>query len=96
MVVAIALTAAGVPADDVALDYARTAECLRERHEAELAALPPGDERETLRHWQGARPGTILGMLSHIDDRYGSVPAYLAANGMAPGQIDALRVRLAG
>jgi protein-tyrosine phosphatase len=94
MVVAIALTAAGVPPDVVALDYARTAECLRERHEAELAALPPGPERETLRHWQGARPETILGMLAHIEDRYGGVPAYLTRHGLTPGELAALRVRL--
>ena len=93
MFVALVLRLAGVAIDDIAADYALTAECLRERYDAELAAAPPA-ERERLRDRQSSDPDTIARMLDAVERRHGDVAAYLAAYGLTAGQIGAARARL--
>jgi len=95
IVVALALTVAGVGPGEVATDYTLSARNLRARFAERLAALPAGAEREALlREQQSCRPETILGALGHLTDRYGGVPAYFARHGMTADELAALRRRL--
>ncbi len=94
LLVALMLRAVGVAADEIAADYALTAECLRERHEAELAAETDPDARDRLRQLQGCEPETIIGTLSYVDDRFGGSARYLASAGVTGGQLARLRARL--
>ncbi|MGA8117384.1 MAG: tyrosine-protein phosphatase [Actinocatenispora sp.] len=94
MYVALALHAAGVAARHIAEDYAYTAHCLRGQIEHDLDDLPDEQTRARLRDLHGSEPGTILGMLEHVDTRYGSVGNYLRGHGMSQRQYDTLRERL--
>jgi protein tyrosine/serine phosphatase len=94
VIVALALRVAGVADDVIAADYGYTAECLRDRHEAALAACADEDARNELRDQQRSDPATILAVLRRIDDDYGDVPAYLRSHGMPAETLSRLRSRL--
>lgn len=91
LVVALALALVGADADALADDYELTNERLAPRY-AELPAdreLPVGRENPPTRD-------VILEALRHLHSRHGSVEAYLAAGGLTPGHVRALRARLVG
>lgn len=94
IVVALALRVAGVAPGAIAVDYALSADCLRERHDAGLARLAEGPEREELRELQRSEPETILAMLTAVDERHGGIAEYLRHRGVGMEQQARLRDRL--
>jgi len=94
MVVALALSIAGVAADVVAQDYALTDECLQEHYAAELAQQTDPAKREQLRSWQQTKPETMLGVLEHLSQRYGGVEQYLINASVSSDQLAKLSARL--
>jgi len=95
VVVALALTVAGVPAQAVVADYAASAE----RTEALIARLrrsrlyaPDINSRPADLHQP--RPETMAAFLQQMDARYGGVTAWLAAHGFSDADLRALRVKL--
>jgi protein tyrosine/serine phosphatase len=95
VVVALALTVAGVPAQAVAADYAATAE----RTEAIVARLSRSrlyvrDITSKPADLQRPRPETMTAFLEQMDARHGGVAPWLTGNGLSPGDLDILRVKL--
>jgi protein-tyrosine phosphatase len=95
VVVALALTVAGVPASCVVADYAATGE----RVEAIMARLRRSrlyarDINSKPADLQRPRPETMAAFLEQMDARYGGVAAWLAGHGFADGHLHALRVKL--
>ena len=95
VVVALALTVAGVPAEGVVADYAATGE----RTEAIMARLRRSrlyardiDSRPAELH--RPRPETMTAFLEQMDARYGGVASWLAGHGFSAADADALRVKL--
>ena len=95
VVVALALTAAGVPPQAVVADYAATAD----RTEAILARLRRSatyardiDSRPADAH--RARPETMAAFLAQMDARHGGVVSWLAGHGFAGDDLRLLRAKL--
>lgn len=93
MVVALILSALGVPPDEIADDYAISAECLREEFDEILATLE-GQERARIAERTSARRETMLEMLDHLRQRYGGAEEYLRAHGLGEDRLERLRKRL--
>jgi protein-tyrosine phosphatase len=93
VVVALVLTAVGVPDDVVVDDYTLTADYLTPAFYAglprEAGATAPDEE-----HLRAAAPRSITAMLRAIRTDHGSVPAYLGAHGVPPETLDRLRAAL--
>ena len=95
VVVALALTVAGVPAQAVAADYAATGErteaivdrLSRSRLYARDITSKPADLHRP-------RPETMTAFLEQMEARYGGVASWLTDNGLSPADLDALRVKL--
>jgi len=96
LISALLLGLAGVPAETIAADYAMTAELLRPRDEAWLAAAPPGEraEREAVLARYAPRAEVMLDVLAGLEERYGGVEGYLLAAGVSAADLDRLRERL--
>ncbi len=97
VVVAFALTAAGVRPDAVIADYAATGD----RIEAILARLRRSrtyardiDSQPAVPHV--ARPETMAAFLQQMDARYGGAARWLADHGFADDDLRLLRVKLFG
>ena len=93
MVAAMSLALAGVDVDSIAADYAETDAQMATRYEEWLAAAPPeqlAEMREDLR----CPPERIVGVLEHIDRRWGGVEGYLETAGMPATEITTLRSKL--
>jgi protein tyrosine/serine phosphatase len=95
VVVALALTVAGVPAQAVAADYAVSGERIealigrlrRSRLYARDVNSKPADT-------QRPRAETMTAFLEQMDARYGGVASWLSAHGLSDEDLDALRVKL--
>ena len=95
VVVALALTAAGVPAQAVVADYAATAE----RTEAIMARLRRSrvyarDINSKPADLHRPRPETMAAFLEQMDARYGGVAVWLTGHGFSDDDLRALRVKL--
>ncbi len=95
VVVALALTAAGVPAQAVVADYAASAE----RIEALIARLRRSrlyarDVDSKPADLQRPRPETMTAFLEQMDARFGGVVPWLTVHGFSAGDLRALRVKL--
>jgi len=95
VVVALALTAAGVPAQAVAADYAASGE----RTEAIMARLRRSrlyasdiDSKPADLH--RPRAETMTAFLEQMDARYGGAARWLADHGLSAADLHALRVKL--
>ena len=91
LIAALVLGIAGVPAETIAEDYGLTARFLHARY---LEAHPDMSvEDYTWQDYQRANcpPETMLGVLRHLDDRYGGVEGYVSAIGLTDEQIESLR-----
>lgn len=94
IVVAVALSVAGVENRPIADDYAISGQRLTTRLEAILAAEPDPRNRELIeRHW-ATDPETMLTLLEHLDRRYGGAAGYLRTHGVDESIVSALRDRL--
>jgi protein tyrosine/serine phosphatase len=95
VVVALALSAVGVPAEEVVADYALT----DERIEAILRRLTSSrtyeddlKDSEIDRH--RPRPETMKAFLEQVEVRYGGVTQWLADHGFGEADLERLRARL--
>jgi protein-tyrosine phosphatase len=93
MVAAMSLALAGVDVDSIAADYAETDAQMATRYQEWLAAAPPeqlAEMREDLR----CPPERIVGVLDHLETRWGGAEGYLEAAGMSATDISTLRSKL--
>lgn len=93
VVVALALSVAGVGRSDIAEDYALS-RVWDDRMLEEWLLAQPASDRVRLGRLRRTRPETILATLAALDDRYGGVMGYLAAIGVEDGVLERLRRRL--
>lgn len=95
VVVAVALTAVGVPAEVVVADYAATGERTEEildrlrRSPTYAADINSKDDRS-----HEPRPETMAAFLEQMDARHGGVKAWLARHGFGADDLSLLRARL--
>jgi protein-tyrosine phosphatase len=95
VVVALALTAAGVRPQAVVADYAATGERVEAilsrlrrspTYSRDIDSLPADAHR--------ARPETMAAFLEQMDSRYGGVAQWLAHHGLGASELDMLRIKL--
>lgn len=94
MVVALALSVAGVPEDEIIADYFVTQERLAPWLAEQLAAEPDESLHAEMTEWRDTRAGSIVAILDHLDRVYGGPEAYLRHGGLTQYQLDSLRARL--
>jgi protein-tyrosine phosphatase len=94
LVAAMLLSISGVPDDAIAADFAETDAQLSLRYQEWLAAATP-ERRSEMREELSCPPDRILGVLDHVQRRWGGVHGYMAAAGMTPTTIDQLSAKLA-
>ncbi len=94
LVIALALELAGVPDDEIATDYAVTAERLKTRYDDLIERTVDEDRREYWRVIRQAVPDNIHITLAHLRDTYGSVEKYLRGGGLTAARQQALVDRL--
>jgi protein-tyrosine phosphatase len=96
LISALLLAVAGVPAETIAADYALTAELLRPRDEAWLAAAAPEEraERKAMLARYAPTAEVMLEVLAGLEERHGGVEGYLLAAGAARADLARLRERL--
>jgi len=93
VVIALVLSAIGVPADVVAADYALTSTYLTPEFFAGLPA-ESGAADATDDMLRGARPESIAAMSRVLDTEYGGARGYLTGHGVPGEAIDHLRTAL--
>ena len=96
LLVALLLRVAGVDDAQVAADYSVSEERLRPRHEAWLAEAGTDAERERVRRIAATPAESMLGVLTELERRYGSVEDYLRAGGLGDEELELVRKRLRG
>ena len=94
IVAAMLLALAGVSPEDIAVDYAETDVQLATQYEIWINEAEP-ERRDSFRAELQCPPERILGVLDHIQRKWGGVEGYLESAGVAPAMIDALGARLA-
>jgi protein-tyrosine phosphatase len=94
LLTALLLHLAGVDAEQIGADYALSEERLRPRHEAWLAEAETEAERERVRRIAQAPAETMVGVLAELEQRYGSVEAYLRSAGLTDEELELARARL--
>ena len=94
MLVALALSLAGVPDEVIAEDYALSAECLRDDFDRLLETIEDEARRAHVAERMTSHPDTIVAMLEHGRDRFGGVEGYLLAHGFGADRVKRLRARL--
>jgi protein-tyrosine phosphatase len=95
MIAAMSLALAGVDVESIAADYSETDLQMATRYEEWLAAASPEQVRD-MRDDLRCPPERIVGVLEHIDKRWGGVEGYLMAAGVPATDISSLRSKLAG
>jgi protein-tyrosine phosphatase len=94
IVVAMALTIAGVDPEFIAADYALTEGRLASASKAFLDTVTDDRMREIMRSLQATPASNMLRVIEHLDEKYDGVEGYLRAGGMSTEQLAALRDRL--
>lgn len=93
VVIALVLSAIGVPDDVIHADFALTAEYLTEDFFANVPS-ESGAADVTDESLRTARPESISAMLRAVGESHGSAREYLVANGVPSARIDHLRTAL--
>jgi protein-tyrosine phosphatase len=93
MVAAMSLALAGVDVESIAADYAETDAQMATRYQEWLAAAP-AEHLEEMRQDLSCPPERIVGVLDHLDQRWGGVEGYLQAAGMTAADLSTLRSKL--
>jgi protein-tyrosine phosphatase len=93
LVAALLLALADVEASEIAADFGET--------DVQLAAMydkwineAPEEKRAVMRDELRCPPERILGVLEHLETKWGGVASYLEASGMSAAHIDRVRIRL--
>ena len=94
LVVALLLTLAGVPPEDIAADYDLSAAYLAKLTEQWIAEAPDDQERERRRRVSIGGPQAMLDVLAELEARHGSVRNYLLAAGTDEATLDRAVARL--
>jgi protein tyrosine/serine phosphatase len=95
LVVALLLSLAGVPRDEVVADYAVSERNLAERQAVWEAEAESDEERERRAQIGRCPPEAMRGVLDELNRRYGSIREYLLAAGSTDDELDAAIRRLA-
>jgi protein-tyrosine phosphatase len=96
IVTALLLSTAGVAADVVARDYARSATRVASLVDTWIASAEDEHERAYRARISAAPEEGMLGVLAGLHERYGDVAGYLAAIGVSAEELDVVRARLVG
>jgi protein-tyrosine phosphatase len=94
LVTALLLHLAGVDDEQIGADYALSEKRLRPRHDLWLAEAGTDAERERIRRIAATPAASIVGVLAELEDRYGSVEAFLRAAGLSDEDRERARKRL--
>jgi protein-tyrosine phosphatase len=94
MVVALALSVAGVPEEEIVADYFLTQERLAAYLAEQLAAEPDESLHAEMIEFRDTRAESLVAILDHLDKTYGGPEAYLRHGGLTTGQLAVLRSRL--
>jgi protein-tyrosine phosphatase len=94
LVTAMLLRLAGVSIDDVAADYALSADRLRSRHELWLSEAETEEERDRIRRIAATPASAMASVLEEVERRYGGVRGYLLRGGATDEDLDQARARL--
>jgi protein-tyrosine phosphatase len=96
MVVALALSIAGVPEDEIVADYFLTQERLAPWLETQLADEPDSALHPEMIEFRDTRAESLVAILRHLDEKYGGPEAYLRHGGLTSADLAKLRTRLVG
>jgi len=94
MVVALALSIAGVPENEIVADYFLTQERLAGWLAEQLADEPDTSLHPEMIEFRDTRAESMTAILRHLDDTYGGPEAYLRHGGLTTEDLDRLRKRL--
>jgi len=95
--IALALDAVGADREEIVADYALTETQLPEERSRRIAAYLRSAHPESVNAVALATrsPAPVMrGLLSYIDDRWGSTRGFLRENGMTDAELEALRMTL--
>ena len=93
IVAAMLLELASVPREHIAADYGETDTCLATQYDVWLTEAA-ADAREEIRNDLCCPPDRILGVLDHLDAKWGGVGRYLEAAGVSAVNLEALGSKL--
>ncbi|TDO47579.1 protein tyrosine/serine phosphatase [Kribbella sp. VKM Ac-2571] len=94
MIVALALSVAGVPEEEIVADYYLTQSRLAQWLEEQLAEEPDVAKHPELIEFRDTRAESIVEILRHLDEKYGGPEAYLRQGGLTDEDLTKLRARL--
>ncbi|MFB6719586.1 tyrosine-protein phosphatase [Kribbella sp. NPDC056345] len=94
MVVALALSIAGVPRDEIIADYYLTQSRLAPWLEEQLAAEPDVSKHPEMIEFRDTRAESLVAILAHVDEVYGGPEPYLRHGGLTTEDLTRLRHRL--
>ncbi len=96
MVVALALSIAGVPRNEIIADYYLTQSRLAPWLEEQLAAEPDTSKHPEMIEFRDTRAESLTAILAHVDKVYGGPEPYLRHGGLTTADLTRLRHRLLG
>jgi protein-tyrosine phosphatase len=96
MIVALALSVAGVPEEEIVADYYLTQSRLAQWLEEQLAEEPDAAKHPEMIEFRDTRAESIVAILRHLDEKYGGPEAYLRHGGLTDEDLNKLRARLVG
>jgi protein tyrosine/serine phosphatase len=94
LVAGLLLRLGGVSLEEIGEDYSLSASNLRARTEEWLALAPNAADRARREKLASTPAAAMTRVIGTIEERYGSVAAYLEAGGLTPEQEQRLRERL--
>ncbi|GAB3933515.1 tyrosine-protein phosphatase [Kribbella albertanoniae] len=94
MVVALALSIAGVPRDEIIADYYLTQSRLAPWLAEQLAAEPDTTKHPEMIEFRDTRAESLVAILAHVDEVYGGPEPYLRHGGLTTEDLTRLRQRL--
>jgi protein-tyrosine phosphatase len=94
LVAAMLLALAGVSPEHIAADYGETDVQLAKQYEIWINEAEPG-RRDAFREELRCPPERILGVLDHLDRKWGGAAGYLEGAGLSPMDVDLIASKLA-